>query len=312
MIPTITNISPSRIFTGGQLITITGTGFQTMYPIDPATPHPWPMPAPTVSVTVAGRPAIRVRVWSATKITCLTVSADPGAATVVVRNLDANGAPISGETVSVSNLLTFARVDLTTSSDLTRLIDVLVRELKRQVIENVVFHVSVDFDNDPDALEFAGVDLAKLPAFTLSGPVQQRNRFYGELRPVGQEADGTFSRRSSFETQDLVFNFKVFDKHTARGLNLQALVTQFFRTNNYLSVDRDPSDASKGTVRYELEASEPEDSSVNGTNDLRLFTGTITVRGFQFEDVAGFPTQALAESTDAADDINLSHVVAIR
>ena len=305
MTPTITNISPSRIFTGGQLITITGTGFQTAYAIDPATPHPWPTPDPTVSVIVAGRAATRIKVWSATKITCLTASADSGAAVVVVSNLAADGTPISRETVSVSNLLTFARVDLSTCADLARLVDALVVELKRQVIENVIFHVSVDFDSDPDALEFSGVDLAKLPAVTLAGPIPQRNRFYGDLRPTVQGSDGTFSRRSSFETQDLAFQVKVFDKHTRRSLNLQALVTQFFRTNNYLVVDRDPADSSKGSVRYELDASEFEDASVNGTNDLRLFSGTLTVRGFQFEDVAGFATQAMAETSVEVSDINL-------
>jgi hypothetical protein len=306
MIPTISYISPNRIYTGGQLITINGTGFQTAYPIDPATPHPWPTPAPTVSVTVNGRPAIRVKVWSSTKVTCLAPSGDHGATTVQIKNLQANGTPIVGEVVSSMTTLTYVRVDLTQTSDLSRVIDALVSELKRQVIDNVSILQSVDFDEvDPAEVSFVGVDVTKLPALALTGPTLQKNKFYNDLRPVNAEGDGTFSRRSTLVTYDLGFRLTGLDNHTRRSLNLQALVTQFFKTNNYLSVPRDTSDLSKGFVRYELESDGMDNTAINSSNDLRIFMGSVTVIGFQFEDVAGFSSQSVAETTSAADDFRV-------
>jgi hypothetical protein len=305
MIPTVTSVSPARIFTGGQFVTITGTGFQTAYPIDPATHHPWSTPAPSVVVSVGGRVATKIRVLSSTQITCVLPSADPGAVSLTVRNLAANGSFIAGETVTVTNKLTAARVDLALPSDELRLVEALVAELKRQVIENVSFFASVDYESEPEALEFAGVDRAKLPALALSGPIPQRNRFYGDLRPTAQNSDGTFFRRSTFETEDISFQLRGFTNHTGQYLNLHALVTEFFKTNNYLTLQRDPSDSSKGFVRYELEATEFVSASINSTNDLRVFYGTVTVKGFQFEDVAGYPTQLVQEATDEVDDISI-------
>jgi hypothetical protein len=305
MIPTITSITPNRIYTGGQLVVITGTGFQTKYPIDPATPHPWPTPAPTVSVTVGGRSATKIKVLSSTRVECRIPPVDLGAVSITLKNLAEDGTPITGETVTTSNRLVAVRVDLAVDSDLSRLIDTFVLDLRRQVLENVTFYASVDFESEPDALEFAGVDFAKLPALAIQGPSLNENRFYGELRPEVRNADGSYSRRSTFRTVDVSFRINGLTNHTRQFLNLQALVTQYFKTNNYLVFQRDASDVSKGFVQYEVEATDFNSASINSTNDLRVFYGTATIKGFQFEDVPGFPTQIVQENTGEISDISI-------
>lgn len=292
------------------MVTITGTGFQTRYPIDPNTPHPWPTPEPTVTVSFDGRQASRVVVLSSTSLTCLAPSHNHGASVVTVQNLDVDGAAIPGEVVSRSGLLTFARVDLTIKDDLVRIVEALVVELQRQVIENVSTTVSVDYDSDPDAVSFAGVDLAKLPAIAITGPESIRDRFYdGDPRPTTTNNNGQYERRATFETQDLQFRLVCLDDKTVRSLNLHALVTKFFNSNNYIVVQRDPTDASKGSVRYELEGGPFVTTSVNNSNDIRAFTGTVVVKGYQFEDAAGFPEQLIAERSEEAIDVRASTVL---
>jgi hypothetical protein len=305
-IPTITVVTPARIYTGGSLITITGTGFQTRYPVDPSTPHPWPDPLPTVQVLIDGVPARKVVVSSSTSLSCLPTSHDPTAASVTVKNLDVTGAPISGETVTRAGLLTFARVDLAIKADMLTVIEALVTELRRQVIANVSLATSVDFDGDPSVTVFAGVDRANLPALCLSGPTPTRDRAYNTTpRFETLENDGLYSRRITAETQDLVFQLLGLDHHTARVQNLHALVTQFFKDNIYLIVPRDPANLALGTVQYELESTPFSSTSTNNNNDIRSFVGTVTIRGYQFEDVAGFPTQSVLERSSEVSDIEV-------
>src|SRR5687767_11909854 len=102
-VPTITAVSPSVIYTGGQMIAVTGTNFRTAYP-PPDVDGPLPVPPPTVQVLIGTSAARKVVVSSTTTLTCITPPVEPGAVTVTVKNLDAAGNPIAGETVSATNL----------------------------------------------------------------------------------------------------------------------------------------------------------------------------------------------------------------
>lgn len=308
MVPTITSVTPIKAFTGGQLLTINGTGFQTRYDIDPATPHPWPTPLPTVAVTIGGSPARRVVSVSSTKITCLTGPRDPGATAITVQNLAQDGSAIAGEAVTRTGLLTFARVDLSVKSDLALVIDTLINELRRQVIENVSTTTSVDFSSDPDSIIFAGVEHAKLPALCLSGPTAGAwNRAYNTTPEfITLEAPGEYAKRVTAATQDLVFQLLILDNHSQRSINLEALVTRFFRDNVYLYVSMDPAQPSLGMRQYELESTPYSSTTVNNANDIRSFIGTVTIKGYQFVDVAGFPGQSILERTEEVSDIRLT------
>jgi hypothetical protein len=305
MIPTITSASPASVFTGGQLITITGTNFQTKYVIDPATPHPWPTPSPTVSVLVGGLPVRKVVSVTDTTITCRTGPRDPGVANVTVQNLNLDGTPIPGEVVTKTAAVTFARVDLAVESDLSTIVDALVNELRRQVIKNVSTTTAVDFASDPDAVQFAGVDRASLPALCLTGPNSVRDRFYDTTPDFQGQDDQGYFKRVTAETEDLVFQLLILDNHGGRSFNLVDLTTQFFKNNIYLYVPIDSTNLSLGTVRYELESTPFASTSVNNINDLKSFIATVTVKGYQFVDVAGRPGQSILERTAAVDDIVL-------
>ena len=308
MVPTITGVSPTSVFTGGQLLTIVGQNFQTKYVIDPSTPHPWPTPAPTVSVLVGGLPVRKVVSCSDTTIVCRTGPRDPAPADVTVQNLAVDGSPIPGEVVTATAAVTFARVNLAVESDLSTIVDALVNELRRQVIKNVSTTTAVDFASDPEAVQFAGVDRASLPALCLTGPNSVRNRFYDTTPDFQGQDDQGYFKRVTAETEDLVFQLLILDNHGQRSINLADLTTQFFKNNIYLYVPVDSADPSSGTVRYELESTPFASTSVNNTNDLKSFIGTVTVKGYQFVDVAGFPGQSILERTMAADDIVLRQV----
>jgi hypothetical protein len=111
------------------------------------------------------------------RLTFLTPANDAGLVDVVVRNLDDDGVPIVGEEAVRSGAFTYAQPRLTAESDLTRLVRTLLRELKRQVLDNVVLTVQTDFDAETgDELHLA--QFAALPGLVLVGPELVEDRCY--------------------------------------------------------------------------------------------------------------------------------------
>lgn len=303
-VPTITSISPPVIFTGGQLITITGTDFRTAYPPPLTSTGVLPAPPPTMTVTVAGREAKQVTVRSSTTLTCVVYPLDPSSAvSVTLQNLDSSGAPIPGETVTRTNLLQAKRADLAINTDLTRLERSLMLELSRQVIQNVLKTAAVDYDSTPDGA-FDVVDVAKLPALAIQGPQIVDNRPYD--LDVGLETDdGTnFERRRPFKTINLTYRFVAMDNKQVRNMNLLTLMLQFLQNNPFLEVLRDEADPSKGWVKYELaQVGEFTTFTGSSSSDIRGFSGSLVIRGFQVEDVAGFVSQTVAERGRTVDTV---------
>jgi hypothetical protein len=303
-IPTITSISPSTIFTGGQLITITGTNFRTAYPPPTVSTNVLPTPPPTVTVTVAGRICKRVAVSASTTLTCLVPPIDPlPSLAVSVQNLDLDGDPISGELATVSGLLRSQRVDLAVESDLTRVERTLILELRRQVIANVLKKAAVDYDGTPGGV-FDVPDVAALPALAVQGPQIVDNRFFDTDLGTLTSDGANFTRRNTFKTVNLTYRFVAMDTKEVRTMNLQALMLQFLQNNPFLEMKRDEADPSKGTVLYEL-AQVGEFTTFTGSSnsDIRGFSGSLVIRGFQLEDVAGFVEQTVAERGRTVDTV---------
>ena len=96
-VPTISSIAPGKGPTMGDfVIGITGTGFRVP-----------PLPAfgqstgiNSVRVEVDGAPSVQVQVFDATFLTVLMPKHGVGNVPIRIDNLDVNGAPISGETVT--------------------------------------------------------------------------------------------------------------------------------------------------------------------------------------------------------------------
>ncbi len=294
-IPTVSACAPSTIFTGGQFVTLTGTNFRLAYPA-PIVGGVLPVPPPTVSVTFDGVEAERVCVFSATELTCIAPPHDPGAVTIVVRNLDVAGAPISGEVATALAGVTYARADLSIESDFTRLTRALAKVLKRQIIDNVVITTDTDFSERAGETSFEVVDVGSLPCIVIGVPTTKQDAFYDlDLTPQVNRGE-VFDERRYMRTVDVTWKISGYDDKAIRSLNLLALTQQVFSINNWLYLDVDPADLSKGQVRYEMLAGDFGATGNANNSNVRSFAGEVTIKGFTFEDVAGFPGSMIAST----------------
>jgi hypothetical protein len=289
--PTLTSITPgSGPTSGGDLVTLRGTGFGSR-----------------VVVAFGGAPAFVVSVRDEAGVSVTTVRTPPreeGPVDVSITNLDGVGAPIAGEVVVAAGAYRYARPRIAREADLTRLLRTLLRELKRQVIENVSLSVAVDFDEPP----FAGLDvtaLAKLPSLVLSGPRIKENRFYSsnELREevVAGASGPEIRRRRPPYTVDLEFAITGASDRAVELLNLMAALATFFNTNRWLVMDRDPSDATLGAVRWELDPSGELHTNLEGKDDVRAFSWGLVVRGFDLDE--GMPFDVSRAVADAGAEV---------
>jgi hypothetical protein len=243
-----------------------------------------------VAVLVGSRPALDVDVLASDRLTFLAPPGEAGPADVVVQNLDDAGNPIAGEEATAPAAFTYVQPRLAVESDLTRLVRTLLRELKRQVHPNVSLTVQTDFDAQTgDELHLT--ELASLPGLVLVGPELTENRFYSLNRPpelpVG---DGTAVRRRVPYTVDLGFTLVGVADHTTELLNLMAATELFFHRNKFLEMDRDAGSPLAGRVRYEMDFTPDGDLRVTSQpneSNVRSFSGSFVVRGFDFEDLAG-------------------------
>lgn len=303
--PTITSLTPASGPTGGRtLVEVAGSGFR-LPPPPPPSGSTLP-PKPTVQILIGGRDATAVRVRASDRLTFISPIGDAGAADVVLRNLDDDGAPISGEDVTLAGGFLYRMPELAAESDLARLVRTLLRELKRQVLPNVSLTVQTDFDAQTgDELHIA--ELASLPAIVLVGPELREDRFYSMNQlPEVAGAPGTVLRRRVPYTVDLAFTLVGASDHTVELLNLMAATELFFHKNKFLEMPRDLANRAGDHVRYEMDfapdgdlrvTSQPNDSNV------RSFSGSFVVRGFDLEDLAGVPGDAITEQTAPADEI---------
>jgi hypothetical protein len=172
-------------------------------------------------------------------------------------------------------------------ADLTRIIRQLLRELKRQVLANVSATVSVDYDDTTlDGLNV--IAMAKVPSLVLSGPTLRPNRFYSanvaHEDVVGGVSGPELVRRKPPYTVDLVFTLTAASERTAELFNLMAAVATFLNRNRWLELQRDPADASRGSVRWELDADGEFRTQLAGKDDVRAFTCGFVVRGFDVDE----------------------------
>lgn len=209
----------------------------------------------------------------------------PGRVDVTVRELDARGEAVPGEEAVLPAAFRFERVRLGVESDLTRLVRTLIRELKRQVLENTSLQVSVEYPDDPDAV-LARVAESKLPSLVLSGPRLRENRAYSTNDP-GEEvvigiAGPELRRRRPPRTMDLEFGVTIASDRAAEMLNLQAALVRFVHANAWLSMPREAADPSGAAVGWELDPFGELRPLLEGTerSDLRAFSWGIVVHGF--------------------------------
>ncbi len=286
-VPALTGVSPSSgPAGGGDLVRLTGSGF-----------------APQVAVLFGGAPAevLSVREEAGVSVADVRTPAHADAVVdVTLRNLDAAGEPVPGEEAVLAGAYRFLRPRIVRESDLTRLVRTLLRELKRQVVENTSISVSVDYD-DAAAEGISVVAISKLPALVLSGPRLAENRFFSTNEPredvVAGPGGPEIVRRRPPLTVDLSFTLTAASDRTVELLNLMAAVATFLNRNRWIEMPRDPDDPSKGTVRWEMDPEGEFRTRLDGPDDVRVFTCGLVVRGFDVDE--GLPMdlgRAVAET----------------
>ena len=317
-VPTFTSIDPATVHTGGvALASIAGTNFRVP-PLPPPNLGRVADPVgPGVAVLFDGEPSDLVMVLSATRL-LVRVPPSPievvqanaygeGAVSVTIRNLDGDGVPIPGEEVVAPDALTYQRAQLATETDLTRIVRELIRALRREVIANVSHSTHTDFDSDPaDLLNIT--ELAEVPGLALLGPTLNENRFYS-INEKPSADDPLWSRERNVRrvpyTVDLTFVLVGVTDQKQESINLMALATQFFERNPFMYLQRDPADASAGRAKYEMDFVEDgdlRDVSTPNESNIRAFSGTFVIRGFDVEGVAGFQTDQVHTKTAYTDD----------
>jgi hypothetical protein len=218
-----------------------------------------------------------------------TPAHDPGAVDVELSNVDASGAAIPGEWVVAPDAYGFLRPRLAQESDLTRVVRELLRNLKRQLVQNVGSTVSVDFDDTPeDGLRV--IALATLPSVVVSGPTIREDRFHStnvihERMLPGPEVE----RRRPPLTVDLAFTITVASERTAELLNLMAAVATFLNRNRWLLLPRDPTFPDGEMVRWEMDPDGELRTDRPGRDDVRAFSWGFVVRGFDIDE--GLPLE---------------------
>lgn len=314
-VPSVTNIYPNYAHAGGEaLVRILGGGFQA--PPDPTSTYVTRGAVyPTVevlfdgvaspSVTVVNR-ALMYVVVPVSPLADAKTGSGAGTVAITVRNIDETGAAISSETVTVANAFTYRALKLTDASDLSRLVRAFIREMKRQIIPEVVYSPHTDYDADTgDQLNI--VSTATLPALALIGPTLQENRFFSTNERAYVAGHGRQVRRRSPLTVDVRFSILGIGDKSLTTVNLQAAVLRFFDKNRYLHVLHDAADPSAGYASFEMGFDQGGAPSIAGAGDdanVRTFESRIVIKGFDIETLAGFDslTDAAVGITDTVDD----------
>lgn len=298
-VPTIASITPSFGMTAGNtLVEIVGTGFKV--PGDPPTGAPVPPFPDTVAVTFGGVAALSVRVLSGTLLTALTPAANAGVVDVRLANLNADGSEVTGENVTKTNGYTFKRPVLAREVAagvvvnahepiFSRVARALITAMRRAIVDNVVTMVHTEFDDVPGGVEVAM--LASLPGLVLSGPELTENRESDNNETdETEDDDATFHETRYSTTWDLRFGITGAADSQFQCAQLLDAARDFFDRTIRLMIDRDPSDATAGTVSYELRVPlSPSWRITSAPNEanVRTFTGACEVLGVRREGAAG-------------------------
>ena len=273
-LPSLSSVRPAAgPASGGDLVRLVGTGF-----------------ADSVRVRFGDALATVISVRDEEGVCIADVRTPPHEASVVdveLANLDGDGAPIPGEAIVLAAAYRFVRATVAREADLTRAVRQLLRELKRQVLANVSATVSVDYD-DTASPGLNVIAIAKVPSLVLSGPTLRANRFFSANVPFEDVVPGASGpeilRRKPPFTADLVFTLTAASERTAELFNLMAAVAMFLNRNRWLELPRDPADASRGVVRWEMDADGEFRTQLAGKDDVRAFTCGFVVRGFDVDE----------------------------
>lgn len=310
-VPTLTSFTPTTgTPTGGQVVDMVGTNFRLPTPPAPNT-VPVPVSPPSVRVSFGGVVSPRVDVISATRLlvevpqrsmpidakgnTLGTETVD-----VLVENIDDNGVLIPGETATLLMSYTYTRPGISYDSGpygLTRVTETLIDLLRSQCLANTVPDTSTDFDPDTGTPR---IEVESTPQLILTGPEVEFNSFFtfrGAYVVPGNNALEGFRKRRH-RVVDLTYEIIGVTNSSLELNNLIELLE--------LAVDRNTSfqfECAPGSgdfipleLRWLTDPSYERPSSDPGLiSDLRVFRGTLQVRGYPITEFPGVDQDAIQE-----------------
>jgi len=269
---TITNVNPTAGLTAGrEFILITGTDFNTAVDAEGAS---------RMEVKFGSALARRVRVRSSTELDCLNPIGNPGTVSVTLTNLDTT------ETVTLATAFTYSRPAIggnAANAGLVHVVETLIAEMRRQILEEVVLTTQTDFDEQvSDELNI--VKLAKLPSLVLVGPDVSGSGgpHIRTVEPLEYVGTGKYEQPRPLDPVTLRFMLHGVDDHQARLLNLLEVVVWFFRRNPVLYVLSDPSDPNSEVFEVDMRPPQPQDWRTNTTpnvHNLKHFSGEFSLVG---------------------------------
>jgi hypothetical protein len=228
---------------------------------------------------------------------------------VTVQNIDTLGVLIPGETATLAASFTYIMPPLLADSALIRLIRTFILDMRAKTIPEVVHSWASDYYDRN--LSLTELRLAQLPAIAVLGPAMPTNRFYS-INKVSDDAESptTFAMRHPPLTVDLKFTILGVSDKTIEGINLSNIVANYFNRTKSISMPKDPANLSKGLVVYEMDWSpfaehEISISAKTSTSNLRQFSMTIEIRGFDFEELAGIDDDSIVGLGVAVDTVNV-------
>lgn len=294
-VPTLTSITPASGHPGGrELVEIIGTNF-ALPPDPPATGYVGGSYPESVEIEFNGQAAIDVRVWTDQLITCLVppyrddpsvLNADPGFdVDVVIRNI---GPPIEEDTFT--DAFTYKRTDLARGDSVLRyVVRTLVRELRRQVINDIMPGKHIDFDGDPaDSLDI--VELARVPAIALFGPdiIEDKYRRSSAKPTTSSVSVLEFEKKRPARISILRFTATLTAKGQREGLNLSNEFIEFFNRYPRLVVDVDSTDSSAGTVEFDMFLTDGPSRSGSANDDqVAVYDASFEIHGVPIDSDVG-------------------------
>jgi hypothetical protein len=318
MIPTISSVTPASVPSmGGTPIIVLGTGFRLPTPPPPS--GIVPVPPKSVRVLFGVIPPKDVLVLSPTRLLVISpamslfgandVSVDSVISDITVENIDDLGVTIPTETITLNNIVTFFRPDLSSEnmSTLTALTREIIRGITSSVVKNVVLTQSSDY-GDGDSTPYTVV--AETPGISLSGPSLIRSS-----NPDGNvDTTCPINATESYVIQSpkivhVLFEVIGYANNPADEINLLQLFNVWVERTGRISVPLNPLNLAEGYSVHEIEI----DSGSDGTSgreygpamnsNLHYFSLVLRVRDFILGGIPGVAFDAAKGYTAKVDEV---------
>jgi hypothetical protein len=292
-VPTFTSVSPAIGSAGGRnVVTIIGTNF--LVPADPTE---------SVKVEFDGVNALRVDVMSATELRVIVphfrgegsqAYANPIAKIPIrIYNIDDEGDPIAGETVTTNNAYRYERVAIRDpratqqNQAYRRVMHEVIWAFQRQVIPNVAIGTSVNYGEAGSVT----IQEAKVPNVMLMGPRITENM---ENRHRWADPFDTDNYYWVPTVDDFEFDIRACSNSKRELYGMVQGIREMFLRTPYLLIPITVGAPNDGDHRFPFVLADPPGVTVIQPNsDLVLASASFQVRRvpFRFDD----PTDVIAE-----------------